>query len=353
MREQPGWFTRERLSTIALLAATIVSVWLCYLLVRPFLPAVAWALAFAVVSMPLHRRLEKRIRPSLAAFLTCAIVAIALAGPVTLVSREIVQEAARGAEVLKEETEHGKWREKLRSIRGLRPVVDFVEANVDVPAQLERAAGTLASAAKTVLAGSLSAGLQLAIALFVLYFMLRDHRQALARLRSLMPMARQESDDVIVRVGDAVYATVFGHLAVAFVQGTLGGIMFAILGLPAPVLWAAVMFVAAIVPVLGAVAVWGPVSLYLALTGSWGKAIVLAAFGTVVISLIDNLLYPVLVGQKLRLHTVPVFFSLVGGLALLGASGIIIGPVILAVTTALLDVWCIRTSRGGTADRPL
>lgn len=208
MPTQPGWFTRERLSTIALLTATLVSVWLCYLLVRPFLPALAWALAFAVVSMPLHRRLEKRIKPAIAAFLTCLIVAIALAGPAALISQQIVQEAARGAEALKEETEHGQWREKLRSNAWIRPVMDFLEANVDVPAQLERASGALATGAKAVLAGSVSAALQLTIALFVLFFFLRDHRQALASLRSMMPMAREESDDLIARVGDAVYATV-------------------------------------------------------------------------------------------------------------------------------------------------
>lgn len=134
-------------------------------------------------------------------------------------------------------------------------------------------------------------------------------------------------------------------------QGALGGIIFAILGVPAPILWGAVMFVAANIPVLGAIAVWAPVAIYLALTGSWGKALVLAVFGAAVISVIDNVLYPVLVGQKLRMHTVPTFFSLVGGLALLGASGIIIGPVIVAVTTALLDVWWGRTSNGDAADK--
>jgi predicted PurR-regulated permease PerM len=346
MQDQPGWFTRERLSTISLLAATIVSVWLCYLLVRPFLPALAWALAFAVVTMPLYRRLEKRMKPAIAAFLTCTIVAVALAGPVALVSQQIMKEAAQGAQALKEQTESGEWRERLRANRFTRPVVDFIETNVDVGAQLERASGALASGAKTVLAGSFSAILQFAVALFVLFFMLRDHWQAIARLRSLMPMGHQESSDVIGRVTDAVYATVFGRLAIAFVQGALGGIIFAILGVPAPVLWGAVVFIAAMIPVLGAVAVWAPVALYLGLTGSWGKALFLAIFGSAVISVVDNVLYPVLVGQKLRMHTVPAFLSLLGGIALLGASGIIVGPVIVAVATALIDVWMGRTSNG-------
>lgn len=353
MPTEPGWFTRERLSTIALLAATIVSVWLCYLLIRPFLPALAWALAFAVVSEPLHCRMEKRINPAIAAFLTCAVVTVAVAGPVALVSREVIKEAARGAQFLKQETEQGQWREKLRSNDKIRPVVDYLEENVDVSAQLERLSGAVASAAKAALANSIGAGAQVVIAVFVLFFMLRDHREARVRLQSLMPMAREESDDVIARVGNAVYATIFGRLAIALVQGLLGGIVFAILGIPAAILWGAVIFVAANIPVFGAISVWLPAAIYLALIGSYGKAVFLAVFGTAVISLIDNILYPLLVGQKLRLHTIPVFFSLVGGLALLGASGIIIGPVIVAVTTALLDVWWNRTLNGDAADKAL
>ncbi|HWR51759.1 MAG TPA: AI-2E family transporter [Bryobacteraceae bacterium] len=351
MPTQPGWFTRERLSAITLLAVTAISIYLCYLLIVPFLSALAWALAFAVISMPLHLWLEKRMKPAIAAVLTCSVIVIALAGPVALVSRQMVKEAAEGAQALKEETEDGQWREKLRSNAWTRPVLDFLEQNVDFSAQLERAAGGLANGAKTVLAGSFSAIMQVVIAIFILFFILRDHRQALASIRSMMPMEREESSHVIVRVGDTVYATVYGRIAIAFVQALLGGGMFAILGVPAPVLWGAVMFVASMIPVLGAFSVWGPAALYLALTGSWGKALILTVFGTAVISVIDNVLYPILVGQKMRLHTVPMFFSLVGGIALLGASGIILGPVIVAVTTALIDVWVGRTVNGGSAEK--
>ncbi|MBC8145153.1 MAG: AI-2E family transporter, partial [bacterium] len=125
-------------------------------------------------------------------------------------------------------------------------------------------------------------------------------------------------------------------------QGTLGGLMFWWLGLPLPLLWGVVMGLLAIVPILGAFVIWVPAAIFLVMQGDIWQAVVLAVWGTVVIGLVDNLLYPALVGNKLRLHTLPVFFSIVGGLFVFGACGLIIGPVVLAVADGLVDVWRLR-----------
>jgi predicted PurR-regulated permease PerM len=114
-------------------------------------------------------------------------------------------------------------------------------------------------------------------------------------------------------------------LFVTLVQGILGGLMFWWLDLPAPLLWGAVMAVVAITPVFGAALIWVPAAIFLALGGSWEKALVLTAWGGIVVALIDNLLYPVLIGKDLRMHTVPVFIAIVGGLIVFGASGLVLG----------------------------
>jgi predicted PurR-regulated permease PerM len=126
----------------------------------------------------------------------------------------------------------------------------------------------------------------------------------------------------------------------------LGGLMFWVLGIPGALLWGAVMALLAIVPVLGAFVVWVPAALFLVLQGNWGKALILTAWGAGVVSLIDNLLYPLLVGKRLRLHTLPVFIAIVGGILLFGSAGVILGPVTLAVTVALVDIWRRRTASG-------
>ncbi|HYG34165.1 MAG TPA: AI-2E family transporter, partial [Clostridia bacterium] len=157
---------------------------------------------------------------------------------------------------------------------------------------------------------------------------------------------------VFTRLRDTVHASIFGTLVVATVQGTLGGLMFWWLGLPAPLLWGFAMGLLSVIPVLGAFVIWIPAAIVLAAQDHWTKAIILTVWGTVVIGLIDNLLYPVLVGKRLRLHTVPVFIGIIGGLMLFGASGLVIGPVLLALTDAVLNIWRSRTTQGQTADTP-
>ena len=150
-------------------------------------------------------------------------------------------------------------------------------------------------------------------------------------------------DRLFSRVGDTVHATMYGTLAVAVIQGTLGGLMFWWLDLPAPLLWGLVMGVLAIVPVLGAFVVWIPAAVFLALDGSWGKALILALWGGVLVGGIDNVIYPILVGNRLRLHTIPAFMAIVGGLIVFGPSGVILGPMTLTVTVLLLEIWRNRT----------
>ena len=146
-------------------------------------------------------------------------------------------------------------------------------------------------------------------------------------------------------MSDTIEATLYGTVVVAAVQGVLGGLIFWWLELPMPVFWGFVMGLLAVVPMLGAFVIWVPAAVYLALSGDWGKAFILTAWGTVVVGLIDNLLYPILVKEQLRLHTVPAFISIVGGLILFGASGLLLGPLIVTVTMFFLELW--RVPVGG------
>ena len=127
---------------------------------------------------------------------------------------------------------------------------------------------------------------------YLLFYFLRDRRAVLPSLRSLSPLSEASMNKVFSRVGDTIHATIYGTLAVAAVQGTLGGLMFWWLGLPAPVLWGLVMGVLAVVPVLGAFIVWIPAAILLALEGSWGKALILGVWGGVIVGGIDNVMYP-------------------------------------------------------------
>jgi len=177
---------------------------------------------------------------------------------------------------------------------------------------------------------------------YLLFYFLRDRRAALRSLRSLSPFTEAEMDRLFGRVGDTIHATICGTLAVSSAQGLLGGLMFWWLGLPTPLLWGVVMASLAVVPVVGAYVVWIPAALFLTLEGSWGKALILSLWGMLVVGTIDNLLRPILVGNRLKIHTLLAFISVVGGLILFGPSGLVLGPVTLAVTLSLLEIWRSR-----------
>jgi predicted PurR-regulated permease PerM len=346
-----GWLSRERALALVLIVTTALAFYVCYRLALPFLPAVTWALALAVVAHPLHKVIAGRVKnPNAATGLSVAVAALLVVTPAVFLVQQVVSQASRGAQALKAQAESGQLQSAVQSNPQLSRALGWFAPSLDVRAASERVANSVTPYLSTFVGGSLWTLAQFLITFFTLFYLLRDRRAFLKVLRSLLPLSQPETDRLFARVGDAVYATIYGTFAVSFAQGVLGGLMFWWLGLPAPLLWGVMMFLLSLVPVLGAPVVWIPAAAFLALTGSWGKALILAGWGTVIIGSIDNLLYPVLVGDRLRMHTLLVFFSVVGGLMLFGAAGLVLGPVAVVVTMTLVEVWRLRTSDDHAAE---
>jgi len=191
--------------------------------------------------------------------------------------------------------------------------------------------------------GLLGAGIlavvQALLVLFTTYYLLRDGGNLLGGVRMLLPLTPQQSDAMINNVRTIISASLKGTLLIALIQGILGGIAFWFLGLSAPPLWAAVMFVTSLIPVVGSSIIWVPAALYLLMNGFWIKAIILVIWGVGVIAMVDNILRPVLVGSKTRMHELTVFFSVLGGIKLFGPVGIVAGPIVVAVAQGLLRIF--------------
>ena len=337
------WDSHRNIHALELLTATAAGLWLCSLLAMPFLPALAWALALAVLFHPLHRWLETKVpRPSLAALISTLIVALIVVVPAAFVAERLIGEAAKGAEVIRANIESGEWRRMLDANPRFAPVGAWLEQQVDLSGMVGRAASWLTNTAASFVRGSLVQMVGLLLTFYLLFYFLRDRRMALAALRQLSPLSDTEMSRLFGRVADTIHATIYGTLAVAALQGALGGLMFWWLGLPAPLLWGLVMGLLAVVPVLGAFVVWIPAALFLALEGSWARALILTVWGGVVVGGIDNLIYPILVGTRLKMHTVLAFISVVGGLMVFGPSGLILGPVAVTITLLLLETWRAR-----------
>lgn len=333
------WGSRSHLRTLVLLAATLGGIVLCYLLALPFLSALVWALALAVVCAPFHRWVEVKVRrPNLAAFVSVLAIGVVVLGLSAFVMQRLVQEASKGADLITTKIQSGEWKQTFEASPRLAPLVGWME-RVNLPETLTSFAGWMSATAGALVKVSAVAVLSLLLTFYLLFFLLRDRQEALRALRSLAPLSAPEIDRLCRRVGETIHATIYGTVVVSAVQGLLGGLMFWWLGLPEPLLWGVVMAVVAVVPVLGAFVVWAPAAVFLVVNGSWIKGLILAVWGVVVVSSADNLLLPVLVGKRLRLHTVIAFISAVGGLVLFGPAGLVLGPVVFTITKELLAVW--------------
>lgn len=330
---------RSRLRAFVLLGLTLAGLLVCFWMILPFLPALVWSLALAILFLPAHRRIEERVRsPNLAAAISVAMITLLVIVPLLLVGGRIVEGASEGAVAAKDKILSGEWRQQIEQSELLAPIARLLR-QLHLGGTVDTITEWATTTSASFVSGSLMSVVTILLTFYLLYYFLRDRASALAWLREVLPLTDAEMDQLQKRVVDTVEATLYGTVVVATVQGTLGGLMFWLLGLPQPLLWGLVMGLLAIVPVLGAFVIWVPAALSLALDGEWAKAAMLAIWGTVVVGSIDNLIYPILVKDRLSLHTIPTFIAIVGGLILFGASGILLGPLILTATMFFLEIW--------------
>ncbi|MES2683573.1 MAG: AI-2E family transporter [Pseudomonadota bacterium] len=333
------------LQTLVLLLLTALGLWLCWRMAAPFLPAIALAVALAVMFVPLQRLLEKRLRnSSIAALISVLAIAVVVVVPALFVAQQLVTQAARGAQLVDAKVTSGEWQRAVRAQPQLPPLIERIDAEIDLPGAVRSVTAKLSGFAGAMLKGSVFNLIAFVLTFYLLFFFLRDRQRALTALRGLLPLTEHELDRLFARINDTLHATIYGTLAVAALQGLLGGLMFWWLDLPAPLLWGVIMALLAVVPVLGAFVVWIPAALFLLLEGSWEKALILVVWGAAVVGTIDNLLRPMWVGARLKQHTILAFLSVVGGLIVFGAAGLILGPVTLTITLVLLEVWAQRTA---------
>jgi predicted PurR-regulated permease PerM len=329
--------------TLFLLTLGILS--LCALLLRPFFSAIVGAIVLAVVTQRPYDWMAFRIKNrSLCAAVTLILIVLAVILPTFFLAQKLGEQALNTVNAFR----NGAHQEKITSFIANRPALanriqDFA-SSIDINNAARSAAAYVGGNLAGLLGHSVRIITQLVVMLFLLFFLLRDRALALASLRALLPLHEDESTELLDRVGNTIVATALGRLTIAAVQGVLAGLAFWVLGVPGVILWAFTLTVCAMIPAFGSFLVWGPVAIYLGLSGHWGKAALLAVWGAVIVSTIDNILYPILVGSHLRAHTATILLSILGGIAVFGPIGIVLGPVLFTLATTLLDIWHSRAS---------
>lgn len=308
------------------------------LLAAPFIGALTWALTLAVLFVPLQSRLETLLRlNTLATALTVLAAVLVVVLPSVLVVDRLIHGAIAGAAFV-----HARIADNTLQ---LPPLFRSIGQTLDLASLVSQVAGWLSKSGASVLRGSVAQLIEAVLTFYFLFYFLRDRQDAIAVLRDLLPLDSAETDLLFGRMVDTIHATIFGTLMVAALQGGLAGLMFWGLGLDAPLFWGVVMALLAVVPVLGTFIVWIPAAIILAVEGHEAKAVILALWGALVVGEIDNVIRPILVGTRLRLHTVPVFIAIIGGLLLFGMPGFILGPLIATTTIALITTLRNRSNR--------
>jgi len=330
---------------IALLIVTAIALYVCWLMLQPFVNVLAWAIVLVVVFHPVHRRLLARTkRPATSALLSSLLVIFVILAPLTLVSLIVFNQISGIAQSL--QSNGGGL--SLQDSPVIGPALKWLGQYVDLNQALSQEAiverikgmsGTIAGRTLGFVGGVFGALVQVFFVIFTMYYLFRDGDRIAKALPDVLPLERKQSAVILERTRSVISASLYGVLVIAIIQGTLGGVAFWALGIPSAIVWAVVMVFLSMIPMAGSFIVWVPAAIYLAATGHWGKAILLAAWGALVIGTVDNLLRPKLVGEKTKLHELFIFFSVLGGLHVFGVVGIVLGPVVLAITLGLLDVF--------------
>jgi predicted PurR-regulated permease PerM len=333
---------------LAVLAATAIALYLCWLMLRPFIGVLAWAVVLVIVFYPVHAGLASRIgNRSLRALLSCLLVVLIVVIPITLVTLALVDQLDKVAPYLQTQglalmDPHNSPIGRLAGWIEARFGVATVRSEAFIVETLNRTR-TLVLGFSLSLAGNIATGFVKAFfVIFTMYYLFRDADKIVNKLPAALPLKREQSDAIIKRTQEVVSASVYGVVSIAALQGLLAGLAYWILGIPSPVLWAVLTGFVCMIPMLGSFLVWVPLAIYLVVSGHWTKAIILVGWGALVISTIDNLLRPKLIKNQTRLHELFVFFSVLGGISVFGLLGIVLGPVVLAITLGLLETFRAR-----------
>ena len=327
----------------------VVSVAFAWIL-WPYAGAILWAVIGAILFVPLYRRLVTRMRQrrTPAALVTLAVIVVVIILPLTAITSLLVQEATSVyARIQSGELNVAAyfrqvfgalpdWVVTLLNRYGLMNVSDVQEG---LSAGLVRSSQFLAAQALSIGQNTFDFIVNLFVMLYLLFFLLRDGDDLARHIRDAVPLRVEQRQALFDKFTVVMRATVKGNIVVALIQGALGGLIFWFLGIHAPVLWAALMAILSLLPAVGTALVWLPVAVYLLATGHAWQGIVLIAWGVLVIGLVDNVLRPVLVGKDIKMPDYVVLVSTLGGLAVFGVNGFVIGPLIAAMFMASWDIF--------------
>jgi predicted PurR-regulated permease PerM len=338
---------RARRARHALAAVvTIALVWVIW----PYIGAIFWSVALAIVFAPLHRRILRatRSRRTVAGLATLLVIVVGVGVPLTLLALALLRQAsALYGDIAAGRIDLGAYAQRIADAMPAWALQAFEGSGIDGWGAVRDKVSASALEAGRFIAGrvfgiglnAFSFALSVAIMLYLLYVLLTDGRKLAARIGRFSPLPADETATLAATFATVIRDTVKGGVVMAAAQGTLGGLVLGLLGIEAPLFWGVVFGLLSMIPAVGAGLLWAPIAVYFFVTGAVAKGIVLVVFGVVVLTAVDNTLRPFLVGRDTHLPGYLVLVTTLGGIASFGLNGVIIGPVIAAMFMAIWNLF--------------
>jgi predicted PurR-regulated permease PerM len=332
----------QRLGAILFYGFVAGLAYLVFRVISPFLAPLVWAGVLAVVFSSLYQRLKKRWGKNVAAAASTAAVTFILVMPMILVSGAFVRQGLEIAHTMQQQIANGQfdWANKLwASLQDRFDAEYSSDLNTIVRNHAEAFAGFLAAQLGVVLQHVVRFAVDLVVMILAMFYLFRDGEDVMRRIRHVLPFEAEHRERMIDEANDLIFASVISSLATAAMHGLVGGAMFAILGINAPLFWGVVMALFSILPVVGSALIWVPAAIWLFAQGHTTSGIVLVAVCAGVVAVAENVLRPWLISGRAHLSALVIFISVLGGISVFGILGVILGPIVVATAASVLDIY--------------
>lgn len=332
-------------------SATALTLYLTYLIFKPFLSPILLGIIFSIVFYPTYLKLLNytKGRKSVASLVTCLLITLIIIIPLFYITAVFTSELTSAFGRFDRVMQSGTYKDLFPlwdnpSLQNFfKKVSRHLEAfQIDLKTISINAAKEVGAYSFQIMTGAVANLtiflIDIVLMLFTMYYLLKDSDMIALEIKGLIPLKKEHRERIFTRLKDIIYATLYGTITAGAAQGFLGGLAFWAIGLGSPVIWGVVMGLLALIPVMGAFFVWIPATLILLIQGHYLKAAMLFFWGSIVISLVDNLIWPTLVSGRAMLHPLATFFSMLGGIIVFGPIGLFVGPFVVALLVIMLDI---------------
>lgn len=347
----------DRFSNVLFYGVVVCLAYLVFLVFQPFLVPLGWAAVFGVIFNALNKRFERKWGRTQSAVLITLGVTLILIVPVLLLAVMFVREGVAAARNIQAAMAGGGFGWLSHAWGWLASTIAAEGVTLDLPGLVRqgasRAGEYMATELGRVIRNMVVFLFELFVMLFALFYFLLDGDSILDRFRHFLPFEETMTERMLGEARELIFASVTTSLVIATAQGIICGGAFAVVGLGSPIFWGVVMGFLSLLPVVGAWPVWIPAAIWLFSTGHAVRAVILIAICGALGATIDNILRPVLLGGRASLNGLLVFISVLGGIAVFGVLGVVLGPIVVATAVGILDVYSGNDVTGGAPDTPV